>query len=566
MSTLSTKERVQKSYTSLIGLLLIIATTSIGFLIAFTVSKSESDSQVYLGLSLTRLGILAFILIISILGLIGLVSVWRDKETTLDKIYRFFKRERSVFDIKLIFCSLFVGQLVLLNFEADSFGLLSEHFLQIRLIIMWGALICGLTATYLFLFDPLTKLSISYKSLVFALLGAGLIIIWKLTSQSMVGRPATTWMGYFQVESYSNANIGTIAQFIKEMRAGIPPLISISEIINSRITGSTLLITREFYRLALLTAYLIAAFLFANNLLKGIFSATIAGVFMSATILISARNPEIYDIYYPCFLLLFFLFLQITQNWSQNKFLWAFLAGFFLALAELSRPFVLLLLPFFLIFGILSLRKLPRKVLIAFLLPILVISGGWHLKLLIFNNGQIFWSNHSGYNLYRAWEEVAEIPDPPEEPQTWDNRNQIHSQDHYRNSQEIQKAVFEFIVKNPGESISYMFERLLEFLQPRTSFFDEPELGGILINAYRFIFTVCLVFWVIQLLVFGFNLFRKPWGFLFSDPQNILLITTTITIFLLAVSEKGEEARLLLAVLPMIAALPTYQNPQKANP
>ena len=111
-----------------------------------------------------------------------------------------------------------------------------------------------------------------------------------------------------------------------------------------------------------------------------------------------------------------------------------------------------------------------------------------------------------------------------------------------------------------------MFERLLEFLQPRTSFFDEPELGGILINAYRFIFTVCLVFWVIQLLVFGFNLFRKPWGFLFSDPQNILLITTTITIFLLAVSEKGEEARLLLAVLPMIAALPTYQNPQKANP
>ena len=384
----------------------------------------------------------------------------------------------------------------------------------------------------------------------------------------MDGRPSITWMGYFQVKEFYDSNPGELFTFIKEMRAGIPPLISIAEIVVAKLTASTHIITREFYRLALLTSYLIAAFIFAENIIKGIISSAIAMVFMVATILISARNPEIYDIYYPSYLLLFMLLIQVIKskhNFNYLNILWAVLAGLFLALAELSRPFVLLLMPIFLIFGYLSLRQLPKKVLISFLIPVVLISGGWHLKLLVFNNGQIFWSNHSGFNLYRAWEEIAAIPDPPKEPQTWDGRNQIHSQEHFLNSQIIQGAVFIFIAKNPGEAFSYMISRVAIFLEPRTSFFDEPELGGILINAYRLGFRACLVFWGIQLIILGYNLLKKPGLHLFSSAQNILLISTTITTLLLAISEKGEEARLLLAVLPFVSALPTYQKTQSSK-
>lgn len=506
-----------------------------------------------------RLGLAALITSILLAEFIGLYFTWKHKASILGKIDAIFTNEKLLFTTQITLAALFIGQIILLNFANTSFGHYSEHFNQIRIILWWGASLCGLTASYLMLFNPLKPFLISQKNLLFIIFAITLIMIWYLTSNEMAGRPATTWMGYFQVEDLSHTTPQNIAQFFKEMRAGIPPLISIVEILITRFTGSTLLITREFYRLALLITYLVSALLFADNLIKGAISTIISAIFLSATIVISARNPEIYDIFYPCLLLLFFFFIRATQNSDFHQTSWAFLAGMFLALAELSRPFVLILMPFFLVLGVLSLRKFSRKVLIAFIIPILLISGGWHLKLLIFNNGQIFWSNHSGFNLYRAWGEIAEIPDPPAEPQTWDNRNQIHSQEHYRNSQEIQKAVLSFIVNNPGQAFSFSVSRLKEFLQPRTSFFDEPELGGTLIEAYRLIFAICLVFWSIQLILLGFNLFRKPWGLIFATPQNIILITTTLTVLLLAVSEKGEEARLILAVLPFVAALPAYQ-------
>lgn len=551
------------------GLLVLISLSTIEtfiFLVAFALTKSEASSQFLWGLSLPRLGIAAFLTLIIIIGLVGSRFIFRKEDVTNKIVIAFFYRQNLFRVTLLIFTFLSAGQFILLNFDAESFGRYSEYYNQSTAILWWGFLLCGQITIFLRHFNPLRTSGLTWKNIIYGLLAIAIATVWYVSSQDMAGRPATTWMGYFQVEEFYQSNLSSLGSFLREMRAGIPPLIFLSEIAVGKVTGSTRIITREFYRVALLISYLIAAFIFANKTVKGIISAAIATIFMAATIQISARNPEIYDIYYPCFLLLYILLIRITKSKSHYYLIWAFGAGFFLALAELSRPFVLLLMPFFLVFAILSLRKLPRKALIAFLIPLLLISGGWHLKLLIFNQGQVFWSNHSGFNLYRAWEQVADIPEPPPEPQTWDRRNQIHSQEHYLNSQVIQRVVFEFIVKNPGDAFSYMFERIGVFLEPRTSFFGEPELGGTLINLYRFIFKICLIYWAIQILILGFNLFRKPWRLLFADPQNILLITTTLTVLLLALSEKGEEARLLLATLPMVAALPTYQGPNEMEP
>jgi 4-amino-4-deoxy-L-arabinose transferase-like glycosyltransferase len=568
MSQSTENKLLSRSYLGLLGLSSITALESLIWAFAFARLKSEPESQVFLGLSAARLGIVLFLVLIASLCALGLMRLWRHKANVQEASILFSLQERKYTRLLLLCAVLFGFLLTILTFRVESWGVYHEHFSQFKAILWWGALISAQGCLYLLIFDPQKRFKLSHKNIVFALLGLILISVWVYSSQDMQGRSATSWMGYYQVEEFYPAPPQELASFFTEMRAGIPPALSLAEIISGKLTGSTQIITTEFYRLALLISYLIAAFLFADNLLKGILTSAIAIISMLATVVISAQNPELYDMYYPSYLLLCLLFLQaVTSRHRFNSLnnLWAFLAGLFLALAELSRPFVLLLMPFFMLFGILALRKLPRKVLISFLVPVLLISGGWHLKLLVFNQGQIFWSNHSGFNLYRAWEEIAEIPEPPEEPQTWDRRNQIHSQEHYLNSQAIQSAVLKFIIKNPGEALSFIISRLRIFLQPRTAFFEHPELGGILIEMYRISFKLCLFYGAIQLLLMGYNSFKHPGWHIFSDPQNVLLITTTLTILLMAVSEKGEEARLVLAVLPFISALPTFQKTPKSS-
>jgi|GEM_PF-1037161 len=562
--SLAWQDQASKSYYGLRGLFAAMAIETLVWVIAFARVKSEPTSQVFLGLSPHRLGVAGFLAIVGVLCLAGCIAIGREKEPWLRKTERFFNNERLPSTLTLVFAALCVGQVILLGFQAESFGRYSEQFDQLRTILWWGALLCGQIAFYLSFFEARQRIRLSRKAVIFGLLGVGMIAVWFITSQEMNGRPSTNWMGYYHVEDFYDASPAELITFFEEMRAGIPPALSFSEIIIGKLTGSTQIVAREFYRLALIVTYLIAAFRFARNIFWGILSSAIALVFMSATISISAQNPEIYDVYYPCYLLLFVFFVQLTQSkhrFSYLAMLWAFLAGLFLSLAELSRPFVLILMPLFLLFGVLSFGRLPRKALVSFLAPILILSGGWHIKLLLFNDGQLFWSNHSGFNLYRAWEEIIEAPELIAEPQTEDNRSRIHSQEHFVNSKLIQRAVFEYLLENPLEGVTYIKDRMITLLLPRTSFFEEPENQGFFPDIYRFVFRIACLLLLVQLIRFAVYFFGNPRIGHFASPQNVLLISTALTVTLLAVGEKGEEARLLLAILPFLAALPTVTPP-----
>lgn len=558
-----------KSYPGLLGLCLLTGVESLIFGIGFSTIKAEPGNQIILGLSAWRLMIVIGLFIIALFSFSSAYILRTKRAGSIQNIGQFFKRQQKADSFSLISLSLFLGQLILVNFHPESFGHYAEYFKQIRIILWWGVIIWGQVTLFFMIFNPNPIVSLSKQNLLYGLLALTLIIVWLLQSQDMIGRTATSWMGYFHIEDFQDANLGEIAQFYKDMRAGIPPVLSFLEIITAKVYGSTEIITREFYRLALLISYLIAAFIFARTLVKGIISAVLSLICLSATILISAQNPEIYDIFFPCFLLLFIFFCQHIakkSRFSHLNTLWATLAGLFLALAELSRPFVLITMPFFILYAVLRLKQFPKRVLISFLVPILLISGGWHAKLLIFNNGQIFWSNHSGFNLYRAWKDVAEIPDPPEEPQTWDRRNQVHSQEHYLNSQWIQSRVLDYMVENPGDSAKYVFSRLLTFLRPRTSFFENPELGGILPNTYRFSFMLILIYLLLQLILLAFNFLKHPKISFFAHPEHTLLITISMMILILAIGEMGEEARLVLAILPLMVALPSYRRDEVRAP
>ncbi len=64
-----------------------------------------------------------------------------------------------------------------------------------------------------------------------------------------------------------------------------------------------------------------------------------------------------------------------------------------------------------------------------FLLPLIVFSGGWHLHLQAIFHRQFLSSNHSGFNLQRAWPHIPmpilieEFQNHPIKPGRWENLN-----------------------------------------------------------------------------------------------------------------------------------------------
>jgi len=541
---------------------LVIGETTF-FLFQYLAVKSESGSGLLWGYSGARLAILA-VLIFALLACIALiVFLLRKKERTQQLVAAYLHRERLQERLIWGFLAVFAFLLVLASFDPASFARYQPHFEQIRPLLVWMTLVSGQISAFLFYVAQRSFLGLTRKQVVFLVLSLLLVLVWFSLRTEMVGRPSISWMTYYQPDDFSDASLGEIWAFFKEMRSGIPPLLSFLEIINAKITGSTAIITNELYRLALLVAYLLAVWLFSRNIVDGIASFLLGLIFIPTTVFISTQNPEIYDVYFPAFFLLFLFFDRLARKSNTggifNLFA-AFLSGLFLAFAELSRPFVLIFIPILLLSIYLAYRPLPKKRLVAFLIPFLLLSGGWHAKLLAFNNGQVFWSNHGGFNFYRAWGDVIPMPELIDEPQTWDDRVQIHTQEHYENSKRIQAAVVNYIITHPRESLPRIAERLGTFLRPRISLFDEPEPDGFYAWTYRLTFYAALLFFLIQLIRLVIGLATNPSWSLVADPEHMLLVVIAGSILILALAEKGEEARLLLAVLPLLAALPRFER------
>jgi len=238
-----------------------------------------------------------------------------------------------------------------------------------------------------------------------------LLASWLVADAEAV--PATRWMDVYRMEDFETASDAWL--FFRQLRTGIPPALAAIEIASQLVLGSTDLIDVYLYRASLVLAFTIPFLAFAATRLEFVCSLAIGLVFLRSTLIVTRPNPQIYDILLPLFFLVFALCLRearLRLARGRSALGIAALAGFFLSMAELSRPFVLLILPFFLIVAHQFLRGAPKRCLAAFLLPIVLLSGGWHLKLLLLDDGQVIWSSHGGFNLYRAWRtEVDEWPD-----------------------------------------------------------------------------------------------------------------------------------------------------------
>ncbi|MEO8601812.1 MAG: hypothetical protein ABI629_04480 [bacterium] len=401
---------------------------------------------------------------------------------------------------------------------------------------------------------------------VCVLFSVALLIIGATLVRGSDAEPATTWMHMFTPADFPTGS--DLIAFLLSLRVPIPPVIAALEIISVQLTGSTDLVMIDLYRVGLAGTYLLALWLTFPSIPRQAAAFAASVIFLWATTLIHPFNAQIYDILLPFFLLLFFTLtralLALPARWRAAQLACAVGAGFFLAMAELARPFVLLLLPVLLTSAYLGLRQCPRRVWIALLMPVVLLSGLWHAHLFV-AYGQVLSTNYSGFNLYRAWPQaplgptVQETHSQPAHDARWPN---INTQEQFESSQFLQRAVLAYIVSNPGAALRHAAHRLVRFAKARTSMYGGQAPTSKVLTLYAVAAPALFLFMFANVLVLAWYAVRLRARALslLSAPDNALLLITFLSLLVLSLGEAKEEARLVLSLLPLLAAVPMARS------
>lgn len=377
--------------------------------------------------------------------------------------------------------------------------------------------------------------------------GIGVILTWDSR-----GNPATGWMRMFDPADF--AAPGTLAPFIAGLQAPISPWLAALEILSQRWLGTAAPVTVGLYRASLIGGYLVAMLLTWPSLPRLALSFVLSVLFLWATVLIHPASPIVYDVVLPFLLVAYFALLRIGSPAVLA------VAGVALALAELTRPYVLILLPLLLAGAWCGVRRMR---ILALLAPVLLISGAWHLHQWA-NHGQLTWSNHAGFNMIRAWRMVAYpelLPEPGAVRLAPDRLPNLNTPEHAENSRRLVRAVLDYIRANPGDGALHMLERVAVFVGAGHQIEDHAPDHALLpvydvvvkyANIAMLAAALAIVLVLLRLLVVSPLDAMAALGR--GDNQMLLLMAGAMV--LIAITESGEEARFQISILPLMAALP----------
>ncbi len=201
---------------------------------------------------------------------------------------------------------------------------------------------------------------------------AGFVAIAAWIVRDAVGAPSIVWMNIYRAADFPD--LASMVAFLGETRLPLPPLLTLAELLNHAWDGTTRVVTVGLYRFCLVAAYALALWHARRSPTRLAISFGLGLVFLTATAAIHPAGPWVYDLLLPTLLLAFLAFLERAQ--PDGAAGWAFLAGLSLALAELTRPFVIVLMPLLLLGAVIRLWPLPVRSRAAFLLPVVLLSGG----------------------------------------------------------------------------------------------------------------------------------------------------------------------------------------------
>lgn len=383
----------------------------------------------------------------------------------------------------------------------------------------------------------------------------------------------THWMLVYEISDFTS--LDAVTTYVQQLRMPIPIGIALLEIGAYALTGSTALVDCGLYRIALVLAFSSALGYGAwreRVVISGLgmyvrlgVSWLIGVIFLWSTVLIHPGNPLPYDLLYPLLCMGYLLLVRTIQRMDPALHhrgripLTCLTAGFLLSMAELTRPFMVYMLPIVLWLTYRCFQPLPRRYFMAFMLPLILFSGTWHTYQLIAHD-QVAWGNHSGFNLMRVWISVPQPPLVPEinnaplAPGRWEN---INTPEHAENSRRLQTAIVRHALGNPIKSAGRVAWRVAALMSVRTSIWNYRPRSGIfpLYRASVWLLFGLLIMNILHRCGTGLRRGRRSWRGRI-DTDAILLFITIASIVMLASGDAGEEARFLISVLPLLLACP----------
>lgn len=403
--------------------------------------------------------------------------------------------------------------------------------------------------------EPLPDAIFARRRAIFAgVVAAFLIFALWITADSR-GNPAIGWMLMFAPGDF--AAPGALWPFLVSLQTAISPWLAALEVLAQRHFGATTLVTVGLYRFCLIGAYLIAMAMAWPSLVRLAVTTALSAVFLWATVLIHPATPIVYDVVLPFLLLGYVALLRVGAAAGRHGYLVLAAAGILLALAELTRPFMILFVPLLLVAGWFTLRDRARFA--AMLLPVLLIAGIWHAHQWL-NHGQIAWSNHAGFNLIRAWRMVPYPPliaEPGSAPVASERLANLNTPEHGENSRRLRRAVFDYIIANPLESARHMVERVAVFVGAGHRI-EDHAVDHPIIPLYEFLVRYAdLLALSGALALFGAMLAApRRTGAMLGQIDNQAIALVALSIVVIAITESGEEARFQIGLLPLIALAP----------
>lgn len=368
------------------------------------------------------------------------------------------------------------------------------------------------------------------------------------------------WQRMYRPEEFHS--FPDLFAFLSELQTGISPVWSSLEIVSQILFGTTAPFSRIVYPLLLGLVAVLPLWMFPRTRLAMLATAFCSLLFLGVTRILHQGNPQLYDIYFPALLLGYLACLQALPKLnagSRKAFGMAFAAGLLLAVLELTRTFAIALFPVLLAGGLVFLWKMPRRNLLAFLLPVLLLSGGWHLKQVV-SHGHFHWTNHSGFNLQKSWADFTGPIDFEEEAPRYEGGFPNFNTDrHSANNKVVTGMVIDGIVRRPGKALVHAGGRVLAFYRPKTDLYlaTLPKPVEWVYRPVVWVLGLTLLFLTgrVAFVALRRPLQRSGWLELLK-PVGLLVFSAAGASFLFAIGESGEEARFMISILPLLACLP----------
>jgi hypothetical protein len=402
-----------------------------------------------------------------------------------------------------------------------------------------------------------------------------LVMLGALWLKGVSSSPALTWMSIYVVEDFAEFSWTDIHTFLLQNKLPLPPVITFLELATYKIFGSTYIVTTLLYKVAFVAPYVIVLS-FANTSryrLDTVF--VISCLFLFCSIVIHRGNPQGYDVFLPLLVMLFIHGMNRSVNSQKpsTQIKYAIWAGCCLSLAELTRPFMIYLLP--LLIGVVWLRYLicdksiRIRLIASFLMPIILISGSLHIGLYI-NHQQLNFSNHAGFNLHRAWSRLVPLPSLVVEPTipsvNPDRGENFNTKEHQINSERIQHAIFKHWVMHPIQSASFGLSLVRDFMSAPTAIYEHKPTS-IFLETYRLLYQLLSALLLINFFIIFVRIifFSKTRIHDLAAMDNLILFIGSCLIVIFAISEKAEEARFVISTLPFVAAIALARSKTKFN-